>query len=79
MLGVFGGFCAFYIEIDVESMEDITSGLYAAVQFGQTVERLFVPFAVRVFANTRVHHKRRNAPGCYVRMFIVYSINTVKL
>jgi len=57
-------------------MEDIESGLHAAVQFDQTVERLLVSFAVRVFDNTSVHHMRRTAPGRRVRMFfyiIVFS------
>jgi len=58
-------------ELDIGSMENIASGLYATVQFGETVERLRVSFVVRVFANTRVHHMCRNAPGRSVRMFII--------
>jgi len=61
-------------ELDTGSMENIASGLYATVQFGETVERLRVPFVVRVFADTRVHHMRRNAPGRRVRIFNVYYI-----
>lgn len=52
-------------------MEDLESGLHAAVQFGQTTERLLMPFAVRVFDITPVHHMRRIAPGRRVRMFSV--------
>lgn len=57
-------------EIDIGPMEDVESGLHTAVQLGQTVERLLVSFAVRVFANTRVHHMRRNAPGSRVSIIL---------
>lgn len=65
-------YCNVWIaELDIGSMENTASGLYATVQFGETVERLRVSFVMRVFATTRVHHMCRNASGCRVRMFIV--------
>lgn len=61
-------------EIDAGSMEDIESGLHAAVQFGQIIERLLVSFAVHVFDHTCVHYMCRIAPWCLVRIFFVFIV-----
>lgn len=70
--------CLLYTETNIESMENLESRLLEAVQSGQIIKRLFVPFAVRISTDTFVHYMRGIARRGHVSVYdlLIYALLT---